>query len=157
MHLVTGVRTKSEAREVYTMGNVLLHLPWLVSQVEVLQINIYLLENTKVLSWMPCVLVWLMLAFLHWRTPHPPLPRAQEIVSAEGNGTWTEFPPDSRLSAPECIETLWSRDNHLGNTIGGFPISYNWTIPDLTHEHCVLRIRWELSKDSSVFLTLFSW
>jgi hypothetical protein len=66
-------------------------------------------------------------------------------VSAEGNGTWTEFPPDSRLSAPECIETLWSRDNHLGNTIGGFPISYNWTIPDLTHEHCVLRIRYNIS------------
>ena len=56
-------------------------------------------------------------------------------------GEWREFPPDSRLSAPECIESQWSRDNHLGNTRGGYPMYYNWTIPNIPHEHCVLRIR----------------
>lgn len=65
----------------------------------------------------------------------------QDIITETGNGTWTEFPPDPRLSAPECVETLWSRDNHLGNSLGGYPISYNWTIPDIPHDHCVLRIR----------------
>ena len=62
-------------------------------------------------------------------------------MTETGNATWTEFLSDSRLSAPECVETHSSRDNHLGNSNGGFPINYNWTIPDIPHDHCVLRIR----------------
>ena len=65
----------------------------------------------------------------------------QAYRSNNRNATWQEFPPDPRLSAPECVETYWSRDNHLGNTMGGYPINYNWTIPNIPHEHCVLRIR----------------
>jgi hypothetical protein len=105
----------------------------------------YQSESQNIKSRFACVLPPNFLTREKIRSDNPIIPNTQEeceaVVSAEGNGTWTEFPPDSRLSAPECIETLWSRDNHLGNTIGGFPISYNWTIPDLTHDHCVLRIR----------------
>ena len=57
-----------------------------------------------------------------------------------------EFSPPEGLAPPECVETLWSRDNHLGNGMGGFPNTYNWTIPaDLEHEHCVLRARYNIS------------
>ena len=74
----------------------------------------------------------------------------EDLVYDDGtpNGTagvWQEFPRDPRLSAPECIETQWSRDNHLGNTRGGYPIYYNWTIPNIPHEHCILRIRYNIS------------
>ena len=64
------------------------------------------------------------------------------ITGNTSHAVWTAFAPDSRLSAPECVETLWSRDNHLGNGMGGYPNTYNWTIPDLPHEHCVLRARY---------------
>jgi hypothetical protein len=63
----------------------------------------------------------------------------------ETHAVWQEFPPDSRLSAPECVESLWSRDNHLGNGMGGYANLYNWTIPDLPHEHCVFRARYNIS------------
>lgn len=58
------------------------------------------------------------------------------------NGRWEEFEPEPGLSPPECVESEWSRDNHLGNTAGGYPLTYNWTIPNIEHEHCILRIRW---------------
>ena len=53
-----------------------------------------------------------------------------EATGNNSHAEWVEFEPDPRLSAPECVETLWSRDNHLGNSIGGFPNYFNWTIPD---------------------------
>lgn len=60
------------------------------------------------------------------------------------NATWKEFPSHG-LPAPECRETDWSRDNHLGNGKGGYANKYNWTVPDLDHENCVLRIRYNIS------------
>ena len=45
------------------------------------------------------------------------------------------------LAAPECRETEFSRDNHLGNGIGGHPNVYNWTIPNIDEDRCVLRMR----------------
>ena len=72
------------------------------------------------------------------------LHQAIEYDDGSVNGTmgmWVETRPAPGLSPPECIETQWSRDNHLGNTIGGFPAYYNWTVPNDPNEHCVLRIR----------------
>ena len=68
----------------------------------------------------------------------------QEIRWPDVNGTrgvWMEVKPEPGLSAPDCVESISSRDNHLGNTEGGYPIYYNWTIPNTPHDHCVLRIR----------------
>ncbi|XP_078594983.1 protein DD3-3-like [Branchiostoma floridae x Branchiostoma japonicum] len=59
-------------------------------------------------------------------------------------GIWQEMHAHG-LPAPECRETEWTRDNHLGNTLGGYPALFNWTIPDLDHEKCVLRIRYNIS------------
>ncbi|CAL1539911.1 unnamed protein product [Lymnaea stagnalis] len=58
---------------------------------------------------------------------------------------WKEFPAHG-VSAPDCRETEYTRDNHLGNGYGGHPNMYNWTIPgNLEHESCVLRIRYNIS------------
>ena len=55
-------------------------------------------------------------------------------------GEWKEFPAHG-LPPPECRETQYTRDNHLGNGIDGNPNRYNWTVPDIAADKCVLRIR----------------
>jgi len=59
--------------------------------------------------------------------------------------------PAWNISAPECLEAPWTRDNHLGNAVNGFAATYNWTIPadkkgavDSTCS-CVFRIRYNIS------------
>ena len=59
----------------------------------------------------------------------------------DGGAFWVESPPSDVLPEPDCIEALWSRDNHLGNSVGGFPNYYNWTIPNTPHVNCALRVR----------------
>lgn len=59
-------------------------------------------------------------------------------------GVWKEYRSHG-LSPPDCRETEFSRDNHLGNGLGGQPNVYNWTIPDISHENCVLRMRYNIS------------
>lgn len=54
---------------------------------------------------------------------------------------WKEVPAFG-IGEPDCRETQFSRDNHLGNGIGGQPLVYNWTVPNTVHENCVMRIRW---------------
>ena len=47
------------------------------------------------------------------------------------------------IPAPDCLQSPWSRDNHHGNNMDGFPNTYNWTIPHHTiHKNCVLRLRY---------------
>ena len=59
--------------------------------------------------------------------------------------TWTEIKSHG-LPAPDCRETEFSRDNHLGNGLGGHPNVYNWTIPNnINHEQCILRLRYNIS------------
>ncbi|XP_065192405.1 protein DD3-3-like [Sycon ciliatum] len=60
------------------------------------------------------------------------------------SGVWAEYPSHD-IAAPDCFESPWSRDNHLGNGIGGFPNTYNWTMPNLEHEFCVFRMRYNIS------------
>ena len=58
------------------------------------------------------------------------------------------------IPEPECIQSPYSRDNHLGNGIGGFPNSYNWTIPaNVEADQCVLRIRYNISTGEFPFET----
>jgi len=57
------------------------------------------------------------------------------------------------IEAPECVIAPWARDNHLGNGIGGYANTYNWTLPDSKVEkcieknncNCVLRLRYNIS------------
>jgi hypothetical protein len=61
------------------------------------------------------------------------------------------------LSAPDCLKSPWSRDNHLGNGItdvmSGHMNHYNWTLPTGGQEdcigkddcRCVLRLRYNIS------------
>lgn len=56
------------------------------------------------------------------------------------NGEWREMPSHG-LPPPECRETEFSRDNHLGNGVDGHPNLYNWTVPDIEGKSCTMRIR----------------
>ncbi|XP_045164195.2 protein DD3-3-like [Mercenaria mercenaria] len=59
-------------------------------------------------------------------------------------GVWKEIPAHG-LPAPVCRETQFTRDNHLGNGLDGNPNRYNWTLPDISEDKCVLRIRYNIS------------
>jgi len=60
-------------------------------------------------------------------------------------GTWTKQAAWG-VDAPDCRENQITRDNHHGNGLGGFPSSYNWTVPqDFIHESCALRVRYNIS------------
>lgn len=65
---------------------------------------------------------------------------------AENGGAWTEEPAWG-IAAPRCEELAFSRDNHLGNSVDGEPLHFNWTIPaDITAgSKCVLRARYNIS------------
>jgi len=85
-----------------------------------------------------------------------PVPQTEEeckdysyTVSRDGKSytvtaKW-EKEPAHNIPAPDCIKSPESRDNHLGNGWGGFPNTYNWTIPDDVNENCALRIRYNIS------------
>lgn len=49
------------------------------------------------------------------------------------------------LKAPVCQQAQWSRANHLGNGIGGQQNGHNFTIPDHVHEHCAMRVRYNIT------------
>lgn len=49
------------------------------------------------------------------------------------------------MAAPDCLPSPWSRDNHHGNNLDGFPNSYNWTVPDNVNRNCVLRLRYNIT------------
>ncbi|KAL5014548.1 hypothetical protein ScPMuIL_008818 [Solemya velum] len=61
-------------------------------------------------------------------------------------GKWTESPAHG-IPAPDCRETEFTRDNHLGNGLSGHPNTYNWKVPSFIHDKCVLRIRYNVSTD----------
>ncbi len=67
--------------------------------------------------------------------------RYPEGAADGARGVWTLVAPHG-VPAPECREADFSRDNHLGNGIGGQPNVFNWTVPELPHERCALRIRY---------------
>merc|ERR1711916_170317 len=67
-----------------------------------------------------------------------------EASCIAGGGTWT-LVPSWGMPAPECLEAPFSRQNHLGNGLNGYPNMYNWTIPNTPSERCVLRIRYNIT------------
>jgi len=67
-----------------------------------------------------------------------------------GSGATFTLVPSWGLPAPECLPAPFSRDNHLGNGVGGYPNGYNWTIPNTPAERCVLRLRYNISTNDGV-------
>uniref|UniRef100_F6TGA3 Self-marker protein n=1 Tax=Ciona intestinalis TaxID=7719 RepID=F6TGA3_CIOIN len=66
------------------------------------------------------------------------------VGNTQYNGTWKRYPSHG-IAAPVCHMNQWSRDNHLGNTVGGQTFNFNWTIPNDVNERCVLRMRYNIS------------
>jgi hypothetical protein len=63
---------------------------------------------------------------------------------------WDLSPPHRdtvgyELGPPECVEADWSRHNHLGNVLGGFPTGFNFTFPDETRQKCAMRLRYNIT------------
>jgi len=70
-----------------------------------------------------------------------------ELKCAEQDCKWTEVAPHY-APKPECVQSPWSRVNHLGNGRYGQANSYNWTIPHFGYDQkCVLRLRYNISTD----------
>jgi hypothetical protein len=63
--------------------------------------------------------------------------------------TWEEVPAHNVkypwLKSPECLESAWSRPNHLGNGFGGQQNGHNISIPEHIHERCALRTRYNIT------------
>jgi hypothetical protein len=84
---------------------------------------------------------------------------SQAACTAKGY-TWNTVPAWG-VAAPDCIQTSFTRENHLGNSFGGFEDTYNWTVPSAIPTNwtqglssdcvagsdcnCVLRIRYNIS------------
>jgi len=59
---------------------------------------------------------------------------------------WVEV-EDWDMDPPVCLDgkDFWSRVNHLGNGVGGYPLTFNWTLPNIDQDGCVIRIRYNIS------------
>lgn len=66
------------------------------------------------------------------------------VLGINKTGDWKESPPH-KVQEPFCKETQYTRDNHLGNSVGENPATFDWTIPFVNSERCVLRIRYNIS------------
>ena len=64
--------------------------------------------------------------------------------SATTSGKWVST-GKWNLPPPVCQTPDRSRDNHLGNVMGGYPAHFNWTIPSDLNSRCTLRIRYNIS------------
>jgi len=82
----------------------------------------------------------------------PQLPISQDSCLGIDGNQWVEYPAWG-ISAPDCVATHFSRDNHLGNGPDGWANTYNWTLPRAADEtciqenncECVLRLRYNIS------------
>jgi len=74
-------------------------------------------------------------------------PDPQRLDPDRANGQEWKMHGKHNIDAPDCIdgEKYWSRVNHLGNGKDGYPLMFNWTIPNLDQDSCVLRIRYNIT------------
>jgi len=79
-----------------------------------------------------------------WKKANAIIPINKADCEAISGAKWKEHAAHS-IPAPDCQQAPWSRDNHHGNGRNGFMNIYNWTIPDISEESCVLRIRYNIS------------
>lgn len=79
------------------------------------------------------------------------LPITQEgcdtFIKNGKTGKWQKATQNNKHEMPTCRETEVTRDNHLGDTAAGIPMTFNWTLPNakLAQGNCVLRIRYNVS------------
>merc|ERR1711862_939391 len=59
-------------------------------------------------------------------------------------GNWV-VQPAWGIEPPVCQQAPWTRDNHLGNGVGGRASTFNWTIPADFSDACTLRVRYNIS------------
>ncbi|XP_065177864.1 protein DD3-3-like isoform X1 [Sycon ciliatum] len=77
----------------------------------------------------------------------PPDDPTQTNKSKSLAAQWIEVPAHN-MPAPACHEAPWSRDNHLGNGMGGQPNTFHWTVPDnVEADNCAFRIRYNISSN----------
>lgn len=69
--------------------------------------------------------------------------KTMKIASGEECG-WKLSKPHG-VPEPECRETEYTRDNHLGNGMGGYASGFNWTVPNIDQKRCIFRIRYNIS------------
>ncbi|KAL5014550.1 hypothetical protein ScPMuIL_008820 [Solemya velum] len=103
-----------------------------------------------------------------WTTFHSYLEKAtsyteeKDCLKNKGDGLkyiW-ELPYDAedlqkkecliQLDKPHCVESPWSRSNHLGNGRDGLPLDYKWLLPYFpsgAEKRCVFRMRYNVSTD----------
>jgi hypothetical protein len=79
-----------------------------------------------------------------------------QVACQQAGLTWT-ISPAFNLPPPDCVQTMFSRDNHLGAVNGpdmiSSPNGYNWTLPNAQQLPCIanqncactLRIRYNIS------------
>lgn len=72
-----------------------------------------------------------------------------QIQCVENGGTWMKR-TSWEIEEPDCVESQFTRSNHLGNSAKhedheGYASSYNWTIPNDLQDNCVVRIRYNIS------------
>ncbi|XP_067940540.1 protein DD3-3-like [Watersipora subatra] len=112
--------------------------------------ELYLAESENVKSRYECVLPYAaMISRQDYIIPNNEEDCLAFVYPANSvNGTrgeWKEVPSHG-IPAPKCQETEFSRDNHLGNGLNGYPNVYNWTIPkEALGERCAIRIRYNIS------------
>jgi len=83
-----------------------------------------------------------------------------EKACLTAGGTWETQKPFG-IPAPDCKLADFSRDNHLGNTLGGETANYTWIIPSAAQEPCIttgscncaLRIRYNITTNESSGVT----
>eukprot|EP00761_Pharyngomonas_kirbyi_P011204 gb/GECH01011229.1/.p1 GENE.gb/GECH01011229.1/~~gb/GECH01011229.1/.p1 ORF type:complete len:580 (+),score=143.45 gb/GECH01011229.1/:1-1740(+) len=72
-------------------------------------------------------------------------PEYNNPQTCENNGgQWNVSTPNG-FPSPFCSPAPWTRDNHLGNTVGGYASHLNISIPDVEGERCIFRIRYNIS------------
>jgi hypothetical protein len=70
-----------------------------------------------------------------------------QMLNTTVRGSW-KTREAFNVEAPLCLDSPWTRDNHLGNDAGGETAVYRWKVPsDWIHDRCALRIRYNISTD----------
>lgn len=67
-----------------------------------------------------------------------------QVSCEQAGATWQEL-GQHQVDPPACVYAPYSRDNHLGNTVGGYPSMFNWTLPLKSADTCVIRGRYNIS------------